>query len=405
MAKQTFDVIIIGGGVIGSSIAYNLAADGFDGRIAVFEKDRAYEFTSTPRSAGGMRAQFSAEANIEIAHYSQKFYEEFDERMAVGGEPAHIEFKQKGYLFLATEKDLPSMEKHHKLLHRLGVEVEVLSPRSISELVPHINLEGLAGASFGRRDGYLDAYGVLQGFAKKAKSLGVEYLYEEVTSIDVSNGQVTGIGAEKQNRYGAPIVVNAAGPYAAEVGKMAGVSLPVAPLRIMAFVFDPAVKFDYDLPMVIDPSGLCFRHEPGKQILATNGNPNESFGVNFSWDKDFFMNEIWPAIARRMPVFESLKLIRGWAGLLAFNRWDQNTLLGEHPEVKGFYVANGFSGHGLMQAPGVGKSLSEWIRLGRVETLDATPLHVERLLKGVKVVEEFLPGFPAESEGPVWGTE
>jgi len=373
---------------MGSSIAYHLANDGFPGRIAVFEKDPTYEFSSTTLSAGGVREQFSTEVNIRISQYSIGFYEQFDERMEVHGEKAHAEFHQRGYLFLADEKNWPLIQSHYQFQKKLGAKVELLSIEETLKIIPHLNPEGLVGASFGQRDGYLDPYGTLQGFVRKARSLGVHYIYDEVTGILREGSRVTGVITRKGDKYTGAVVVNAAGPWAAEVGKMAGVDLPVDPVRRMIFVFQPSEIFGYDLPLVIDVSGLYFRHETGKIIMTGMSILEEPPGFNFKVDNSFFNQTMWPILADRVSVFDRLKLIKGWAGLYEVSRLDSNALLGKHPGLEGFYMAIGFSGHGFQQAPAVGKAMSELIRLGRYETIDVSPLNYERVLTGKLVMEE-----------------
>jgi FAD-dependent oxidoreductase domain-containing protein 1 len=382
------DILIVGGGIIGSSIAYNLMNDGFKGKVAVFEKDPTYEFSSTTLSAGGIRQQFSTEVNILISQYGTRFYENFDETMAVDGEKAHAEFRQRGYLFLANEKNWPLIKKHYEFQTKLGAAVELLSVKETLKIIPHLNPRDLVGASFGPKDGYLDPYGTLQGYIKKAKSLGTTYIHDEVTEIWKEGRQVMGVMTRKGDRYNGAVVVNAAGPWAAEVGRMAGVELPVDPVRRMVFVFRPSEIFDYDLPLVIDVTGLYFRHETGKIIMTGKSILEEPSGFNFKVDNSLFTEEIWPILADRVPVFDRLKLIKGWAGLYEINRLDSNALLGEHPEIKGFYMAIGFSGHGFQHAPGVGKALSELIRLGQYETIDVSPLNYERVISGKLVIEE-----------------
>jgi FAD-dependent oxidoreductase domain-containing protein 1 len=230
---------------------------------------------------------------------------------------------------------------------------------------------------------------VLQGYIKRAKKLGVEYLYEEVTGIDVERKRIEGVSTDKGNHIGCGIVVNAAGPYASVVGKMAGIDLPVDPVRRMAYVFDPQIKFDYDLPLVIDTDGLLyFRHETGKTILIGRSIPDEPPGFNFEWDRDYYMDVVWPQVAERIPAFESAKLIRGWAGLYAVNRMDGNAIVGELGDIEGLYGAVGFSGHGLQQSPAIGKCLSELIRLGGYQTIDLSCFSADRFETGKLVFEE-----------------
>jgi FAD-dependent oxidoreductase domain-containing protein 1 len=382
------DVVIIGGAVTGSSIAYNLLNDGFNGKVFVLERDPTYEHSSTALSVGGIRQQFGTKVNIDIARYSVPFYEQFDELMEVEGERAHADFRQRGYLFLGKREKWPVMKRLQEFQASQGMEVRLLNPHEILEIIPHINLEGIVGATFGPRDGYVDPHGVLSGFARKAKSLGARYINDEAVEIIVKSNRIEGVKTNKGDRIQTPIVVNAAGPFAREVGKMAGVDIPVDPLRRMVYECIPPEEFDYEIPLTIDTTGLYFRTETGGRILTGKSNEDEPFGVNFTWERTLFNDEIWPALAHRIPLLDRLRLQGGWAGLYAENRLDHNAVLGEHPEVKGFFMAVGFSGHGLQQAPAVGKALSEAIRLGKYETIDVNCLGIDRFALGQLVIEE-----------------
>jgi len=387
--KKFYDIVVIGGGIIGSSISYNLANDGFDGNIIVIEKDPTYEFASTTLSAGGVREQFSLSENIRISQYGIKVFEHFDEIMDLDGDPAHAEFKQNGYLFLISKKNSPIIRKNYEIQKGLGAHVSLLSIDDLKKLIPHLNTDDLVGGSFGSRAGYLDPYGVLQGFIKKGKQLGVEYLYEEVTGIEVKKEKVEGVLTDKGNQIRCGVVINAAGPYASVVGKMAGIDLPVNPVRKMAYVFDPKIKFDYDLPLVIDTDGLLyFRHETGKTILTGKSIPDEPPGFNFEWDRDYYMDVVWPQAAERIPTFDTAKLIRGWAGLYAMNSVDGNAIIGHLGDVQGLYGAIGFSGHGLQQSPAIGKCLSELIQFGKYQTIDLSCFSFDRFKTGKLVFEE-----------------
>jgi len=382
------DVVIIGGAVMGSSIAYNLLNDGLDGKVIVLERDPTYERSSTALSVGGIRQQFGTKVNIDIARYSLPFYEQFDELMEVEGERAHADFRQRGYLFLGRKDKWSVMKRLHEFQTSQGMEIRLLKPHEILEIIPHMNLEGVVGATFGLRDGYLDPHGVLSGFTKKAKFLGARYITDEAVEILVKSNTIEGVKTKKGEVIQSPIVVNAAGPFAREVGKMAGVKIPVDPLRRMVYECIPPKEFDYEVPLTIDTTGLYFRTETGGRILTGKSNEEEPIGVNFTWERGFFYDEIWPALAHRIPLFDRLRLAGGWAGLYAENRLDHNAILGEHPEVRGFYMAVGFSGHGLQQAPAVGKALSEAIRLGRYETIDVSCLGIARFETGELVIEE-----------------
>jgi len=385
---QTFDVIIIGGGVMGSSLAYHLANDGFKGRIAVLEKDPTYERASTTLSVGGIRRQFSTEVNIRICQYSLSFYKEFGERMEVEGERPEIDFKPRGYLFLGNEKNWPLLVKHQAFQRSLGVETQLLNIDETLRIIPDLNTEDLVGSSFSPGDGYMDPHGVLQGFVKKAKHLGVHYIHEEVMEILRKGDHIEGVKTRDGTIYFSSIIVNAAGPYASEVGRMVGIEIPVVPVRRMVYLFKPPRLFEYNLPLTIDTSGVYFLHETGRQILTGKSRLEEPPGINFTWERSYFNEVIWPLIAHRVPLFNELKLMSGWAGLYEINQWDSNGIIGNHPEISGFFMAVGFSGHGFQQAPAVGKALSELIRLGRYQTVDVSPLGFGRILEGEKVLEE-----------------
>ncbi|MCX8118042.1 MAG: FAD-binding oxidoreductase [Desulfobacterota bacterium] len=386
--KRHFDLLIVGGGVMGSSLAYHLAHDGFQGRVAVFEKDPSYEKASTVLSVGGIRRQFSTEVNVRLSQYSLAFYREFGERMEVEGVRPEIDFKPRGYLFLGNERNWPLLVKHQAFQRSLGVETKLLTPEETLRLIPDLNAEDLVGSSFSPGDGYMDPHSVLQGFVRKAKHLGVTYIHQEVVEIFRKGDRLEGLRTKEGTTYAAPIIVNAAGPYAGAVGRMAGIEIPVVPVRRMVYLVKPPRLFEYDLPLVIDPSGVYFLHETGRQILTGKSRKEEPPGFNFQWDRDYFQETIWPALAHRIPLFDALKLVSGWAGLYEINQWDFNGIIGNHPEVSNFFMAVGFSGHGFQQAPAVGKALSEKIRLGRYETVDASPLGYERIVEGRKVLEE-----------------
>ena len=386
--ERDFDLLIIGGGVMGSSIAYHLAHDGFKGRIAVFEKDPTYEKASTVLSVGGIRRQFSTDVNVRLSQYSLTFYQEFGERMEVEGFHPEIDFKPRGYLFLGSEKNWPLLVKHQAFQRSLGVETRLLNIDETLQLIPDLNAEDLVGSSFSAGDGYMDPHSVLQGFVKKARHLDVEYIDKEVVEILRRGNLLEGVKTKDGTTYFSSSIVNAAGPYAGEVGKMAGIDIPVVPVRRMVYLVKPPRLFNYDLPLTIDTSGVYFLHETGRQILTGKSRKEEPPGFNYVWDRNYFQEAIWPSLAHRVPLFDKLKVVSGWAGLYEVNLWDSNGIIGEHPEVRGFYMAVGLSGHGFQQAPAVGKALSELIRLGQYETIDIRPLGYERILEGRKVSEE-----------------
>jgi glycine/D-amino acid oxidase-like deaminating enzyme len=387
MGVSTHDIIIIGGGVMGSSIAYHLGHDGFDGSVAVLEKDPTYEYASTALSMGGIRQQFSTKVNVDICLYGIDIIERFDEEMAVEGEKANAEFRRVGYLFLGAENNWEALKEQYQLQKDLGVDVELLSPEDIKELFPDMNVESVLGGSYGPRAGYTNPYGILQGYLQNAKLLGTHYIHDEATEILRQGDRVRGIKTAKGERIEGQAVVIASGPWAAAVGAMAGVELPVDPSPKMVFHFDPEEKFDYVPPFFFSPHGHWCRPETGYQFISGKDSEVEP-GFRFDWERQYFEETVWPELARLVPRFDRLKLVGGWGGLYAVNRLDHNALLGGYPGVEGLYVAVGFSGHGLMQSPAVGKGMSELIRTGRYETIDLSPLSADRIFTGRRVVEE-----------------
>jgi glycine/D-amino acid oxidase-like deaminating enzyme len=247
-------------------------------------------------------------------------------------------------------------------------------------------MSGLVGGTFGPQDGYFDAYAALMGYKAKARSLGAEYIADEVINITTAGGRTTGVKLNSGKSLTSKYIINCAGAWAAGVARTAGVKLPVEPVKRQVFALDPAVKPEGPLPLTILPSGLYFRTETGGQILLGKSMKEDPVGFDFNWDEKRFMEILWPELAEFVPAFDTLKLIRGWSGLYAVNTLDGNAILGEWPELQGFFLANGFSGHGLQQAPAVGRYLSELI-VGIQPTLDLSVFRPERILKNKPLSE------------------
>ncbi|MFC5587871.1 NAD(P)/FAD-dependent oxidoreductase [Sporosarcina soli] len=379
------DIIIVGGGVMGSSTAYALRKNEFEGRILVFEKDPSYQYSSTARSAGGFRQLYSTSINIQLSRFSLQVYKKFAEEMEVDGEQAEIDFKQRGYLFLAKDHMLPALEKQMVLQHAQGVPSEILKAHELLDIIPELETGDLAGGLFCKEDGYLDPYSVMQAYRKNAQVLGVEYISAEIAALLAEKGQMTGVQLADGTTYSAPIVINCAGAWGPALSERLGLPLPVVPLKRQMYVLDVAKPLEKMLPLTIDPTGVYFRHEGDKVVAGFSENVKP--GIDFKWQRSGF-DELWPVLAHRVSNFETLKLETGWAGLYDHNTLDQNAIIGEHPQMKGYYVAQGFSGHGMQQAPGVGLGLAELICKGKYETIDLTPLRVERFAENDLVLED-----------------
>jgi FAD-dependent oxidoreductase domain-containing protein 1 len=379
------DVVIVGGGIVGSSIATFLALrDDWNGRVMVVERDPTYRTCSTTLSAASIRLQFSTPVNIEISRFGIAFIRELDRWLGIPGRPApEIDFVEAGYLFLATDAGIPALKANHEVQRRHDVPAVLLGPMELRQRFPWLDVEGIAGGSLGLSDeGWFDAYALLQAFRAKARSLGVEYLSAEATAVLRDGDRVTGVGLADGREVAADWVVNAAGPRAADLATLAGLELPVRPRKRFVYHFDCRSTLG-PAPLVIDSSGVYFRPD-GERWLAgyspKEGEPDPDT-LDLVVDRSQFEQRVWPVLAARVPAFESVKLLDAWAGHYAVNTLDHNAILGPHPSVAGLLFANGYSGHGLQQAPAVGRGLAEWIATGRYETLDLSPLGFDRILR------------------------
>jgi len=380
MENRNYDVIIVGGAVMGSSVAYHLLAAEPEIRVAVLERDPTYTRASTALSLGGVRVQFSLKENILISLYAQEFFSRFEEEMAVDGEKPSIDYRRAGYLFLIDRPGRAAAERDMDLQRRLGGEVEWWTPEEIRREFPLFNSDLFVGGTFGPKDGYLDPYGVLMGFRKKAISLGARYIPGEAAEIEKAPGRIIRVGLASGEFLYSNTVVNAAGPWGAEVARMAGIELPVSPVNRQVFAVKPETSLDRALPLVIAPSNLYFRSETGGLILVGRSMEEDERGFGFRWEWKRFTDWLWPELARIVPAFEKLKLVRGWAGLYEVNLLDSNAILGPWPGMENFYLINGFSGHGLQQAPAAGRHLAELI-LKRTPVLDLSCFSPRRILE------------------------
>jgi glycine/D-amino acid oxidase-like deaminating enzyme len=272
------------------------------------------------------------------------------------------------------------------LQKKLGSDVEWLSAEKIRSRYPLYEPSPYSGGSFSPKDGHIDAYAFLMGYRRKARAMGVKFINDKVISLDKSYGQITGAHLESGQKLSSRCVVNCAGAWASQVAASAGINIPVIPVKRQVFVLETEVKPDTPLPLTVLPSGLYFRSEIGGKIILGKSLKSDQDGINFSWDRQRFIDLLWPELAEFIPSFDSLKLVRGWAGLYAVNTFDGNAILGEWPELKGLYLANGFSGHGMQQAPAVGRYISELIT-GKTPELDLSTFSPERLLEDRPLAE------------------
>lgn len=386
MLSDRYDVIIVGGGIMGSSTAYHLTGMDPGVKVAMVEKDSTYERASTTLSMSNLRIQFSLKENIQISRYTHDVFATFSTDMAVGDRRPDIQFRPEGNLFLIDAQSRGQAEKALALQRRLGCHVQWWAPGKIKERFPLYDVSRLAGGTYSCGDGHFDAYAALMAYRAKARAQGLVCLDDEVTGLTKQGRRIEGVQLKSGGRLWGGAVVNCAGAWAARVAATVGVTLPVVPVKRQVFAVSPAVKPDGPLPLTVLPSGLYFRTETGGLLLVGKSMAEDRQGFDFSWDDKRFLEILWPELAEFVPAFDTAKLIRGWAGLYAVNSLDGNAILGQWPELEGFYLANGFSGHGLQQAPAVGRYLAELI-LDRPHALDLSVFGPQRILENRPLTE------------------
>ncbi len=391
MDTQRADVVVVGGAIVGSAVATFLALrPDWDGRVVVVERDPTYRTSSTTLSAASIRLQFSTPLNIEICRFGVSFIKDLARWLGVSGEPApDIDFVEAGYLFLATPAGLPVLEANHAVQRAHEVDVALLGPMELRQRFPWMNVDDIGAGSLGLSgEGWFDAHALLQAFRRKARALGVEYHVGEVTQVERDGSTLRGVILADGSRIEAPMVVNAAGPRAADVAAMAGLELPVRPRKRSVYHFD-CRSLQGPAPLIINPDGVYFRPEGPSWIAGYSPREDEPDPdtLDLEVDRSAFEDHLWPSLARRADAFESLRLLDAWAGHYEVNTLDHNAVIGPAPDLPGFLFANGFSGHGLQQAPAVGRGLAEWIATGAFETLDLTPLGYERILRSQPILE------------------
>jgi len=377
--RSCADAVVVGGGVVGAAVAYNLLKQGM--KSVVLCEKTTFASGSTGRCGAGVREQWGSERNIRLAKAAIDIFEHLPEELDYDGD---IEFKQKGYLILAhTDKEWNQFQKNVELQRRLGVKSKLLTPEEAKEVVPALNIEGMLGATYNARDGHANPFHTTRAYLKAAERLGADInFFTEVTGIDVTCSKVSKVKTDKGD-ISTPVVVNAAGPWAAQIAAMVGIELPLYTQRHQILVTEP-VGWLLD-PMVMSFSiGIYCQQTPHGSVVMGIGDPNEPKGydIGHSWQ---FLKKISSIICRLLPVLKEVRVVRQWSGLYTVSP-DAHPILGKVPGIEGYYQAVGFSGHGFMLAPIVGKLLSEMIS-GKDPSIDISELDLGRFERGELMVE------------------
>jgi len=381
------DVAIIGGGATGAAVAYFIRLQDPAADVCVIERDPAYELASTPRASGGVRRLFSLPENIELSQFSIDFFAGFPAAMAVAGRPAEIGFRRDGYLFIVPPEDRAVLRRNFDTQQRLGCAVTWLEPAELKDTFPSMNVDDLGAAVHSPDDGWLDPYSVLTGFREKAKSMGAAFLADEVTGLAVAGATVTAAALKSGRRVEAAQFVVAAGAWAKQVCALAGVSVPIEPLRRFEHYFECQEPIE-PLPYIKDTRRLAFRPE-GRGYSGGVPTLAEPRGYNFGVDGRYFERVVWPALAHRFGQFERTRCLRTLPGLYDQNDFDGNVIIGPGAGGLGnLHLLAGFSGHGLMHAPGCGRALAELLLTGRYQTIDLTRFGWQRVPDGTPLREE-----------------
>jgi sarcosine oxidase subunit beta len=377
---STADAVVIGGGVMGTSTAYHLALRGCR-NVLLLEREPFFGTQATGRCAGGIRYQFSTAINVRLSQLSLPMLDRFEEELA---QP--IDRRRTGYLFLLTsEGSVASFRETVAMQRRLGVNTEWLTPEEIAARVPLFNTEGVLAGTNHADDGLADPNSVVQGYVSGARRLGVKLVTDvAVTHIQVEGDKIRGVVTD-QGTVDTSVVVNAAGPWAGQVGKMAGVDIPIAPLRRQIAVTGPLPEIPPDFPFVIDFDQSLYFHREGDGLLTGMSNPHEKVGFDQSVDPEWELVHFEAAL-KRLPLLERAGIASRWAGLYEVSP-DAHPILGRIPAVKGLYCVGGFSGHGFMHGPICGLLLAEEILDGGAHTLDISSLYIDRFEGGAGMVE------------------
>ena len=393
-SKAHYDVVIVGGAMLGSSVAWFLSDNpDFDGSVLVVEKDSSYQFSSTAHTNSCVRQQFSSELNVRISQFSAEFINNFQAFMGRDLRVPNIHFQSFGYMYLADNEGFAiALRESQKVQAQCGAATKIMTPAEIQRDYPFYNLDDIVLGSHNLvNEGYFDGNTIFDWWKRSARERGVEYIQNQVVAMtkNASNTKVQSIILSSGETIDCGLVVNASGPRADLTSRMAGIEIPVEPRKRYTYIFAAEQPLAQDLPLTIDPSGVHIRSEGSYYLAGCRPTVDSEVDYDdFIQDHSLWGDKVWPAIAARIPQFEAIKLVNSWAGHYAYNTFDQNAILGPHTELKNFIFVNGFSGHGFQQSPAIGRGTAEWITYGEYRSLDLSPFNFKRIVDNSPFVEK-----------------
>ncbi|MDE2113657.1 MAG: FAD-binding oxidoreductase [Hyphomicrobiales bacterium] len=396
-AHRAYDVVIVGGAMMGSAVAWFLTDNpDFNGRVLVVEREPDYANCSTSHTNSCIRLQFSAELNVRISQFAADFIKNLRQYMGNDPRVPQLRIQNYGYMYLADNDEFAGVLRANQQVQvqaGAGAGTRILSAAEIQREYPFYNVEDIVAGSINLVDeGYWDGITVFDWLRKSARERGVEYIANAVVGMtrNAAGDRVESVTLASGETIFCGQVVNASGPRAVLTSRMAGIEIPVEPRKRFTYVFSAEKPLDRELPLTVDPSGIHFRQD-GKTTYMAGGHCADDRAVaydDFEMDHALWQDHIWPHIAHRVPQFEAIKVMREWAGHYAYNVFDQNAIMGPDAQVKNFIFLNGFSGHGLQQAPAMGRGTAEWLTYGAYRTLDMRPFHFDRIAKGQRFIEK-----------------
>jgi len=383
-----YDVVIVGGAIVGSSTAYYLRKNGFKGSIAVIEKDPTYARACTPLSWGGIRGQFSTAENILLSGFTLRLIRGLKQEF---GPEADISFREQGYLVLASEGSVATLVGNAHLQNSMGIDTVLMDRSDLAKKFSFANFNDIAMGSWGRTgEGWFDPYGLMSLIRKGAIARGVDYINDEVVAIEAAD-KVKSVTLKNGGKIGAGAVVNAGGASGGAIAAMVGFDLPVSAAKRYVYVVDcPGASEEVRKgPAWFNTDGVYWRPE-GRNFLFGFTPSEEEEPKVADWDMEhhWFEEKIWPSAFERIPVFETLKVVSSYVGHYDYNWFDQNGVIGRHPTLPNFYFGNGFSGHGIQQGPATGNAIAELICFGEYRAIDLAALGVERIAKNAPLFEK-----------------